>query len=101
MKFTLNNIPLLMTTILLLSACSTSPLQSTRLNKAETYMIQAEHALLSKQTNNMKVAENNIGIANAYLATIKDNVKFLSKSELNRFETLKVKSKAIDARIVR
>ena len=82
--------------LILVSGCSTTPLQSTRLNKAETYIIQAEQAI---SAHKMKIATNNMGTAKAYLDTLKDNLKFLTKAEVKRFNLLKVRAKAVSSRI--
>ncbi len=78
--------------VLLISGCSTTPLQTTRLDKAETYMMQAEQAITA---NRMKLATNNMGTAKAYLDTLKDNLKFLSKNEVKRYHLLRGRAKGI------
>ncbi len=82
--------------VFLISGCSSTPLQSTRLNKAEAFMTQAEQAI---EAQKMNIAQNNMGTAKAYLDTLKDNLKFLSKAEVKRFNSLKVKAKVISSRI--
>jgi hypothetical protein len=82
--------------LIIVSGCSTTPLRSTRLNKAETYIIQAEQAI---SAHKMNIATHNMGTAKAYLDTIKDNLKFLTKAEVKRFNLLKVRAKTISSRI--
>jgi len=82
--------------VFIIAGCSTTALQSTRLNKAETYLIQAEQALV---TNRISLAKNNIGTAKAYLDTLKDNLKFLTKAEVKLYHKLRVKEKATAAKI--
>ena len=83
--------------IVFLTACSTQKLQTTRLDKAETYIVQAEQAISIKR---MTSATNNMGTAKAYLDTLKDNLKFLSKSEVKRYHLLRARAKNIASRIV-
>ncbi len=101
MKTRVNNLLLLITFVSFLTGCSSTPLQSTRLNKAETYMIQAEQALSSTQADRKNIAINNIGISQAYLATIKDNLKFLTKVEKKRYYALVTRAKGIEGRVRR
>jgi len=82
--------------VLLISGCSSTPLQSQRLNKAETYIIQAEQALTA---NKRKLAINDMGTAKAYLDTLKDNLKFLSKSEVKRYHKLRSREKNTAAKV--
>ncbi len=83
-------------TALMITGCSTTPLQSTRLNKAETYIIQAEQAYTNSRTI---IAKNNIGTAKAYLDTLKDNLKFLSKSEIKRYNTLRAREATTQSKL--
>ena len=83
--------------LLLITACSTQKLQTTRLDKAETYIIQAEQALTIQK---MRIATNNMGTANAYLDTLKDNLKFLKKPEVKRYHLLRARAKKLASRIV-
>ena len=101
MKHSLKNIVLAMTAATVVTACTSGPLQSTRMSKAEGYMTQAEQALATNSPNKMKVAESNIGTAKAYIHTVRDNIKHLSKAEKIRYNSLKAKADAIDSRIVR
>ena len=82
---------------LVISGCSTTPLQSKRLNKSETFMIQAEQAISS---NKLKLAKANIGTAKAYLDTLKDNLKFLTKAEVKRYHRLRAKEKLISKTLI-
>jgi len=82
--------------ILIISACSSTPLQTTRLNKAETYIIQAEQALAANRIN---IAVNDMGTAKAYLDTLKDNLKFLSKTEVKRYNELRAREKVTATRV--
>jgi len=101
MKSIVKNLLSSVTIVSLLAGCSTTPLQSTRLNKAESYMIQAEQALSSTQAGRMNVAINNIGISKAYLATTRDNLKFLTKSEKKRYHVLVARANGIERRVKR
>ena len=101
MKSIVKNLLSSVTIVSLLAGCSSTPLQSTRLNKAESYMIQAEQALSSTQAGRMNVAINNIGISKAYLATTKDNLKFLTNTEKKRYHLLVARVKGIEGRVKR
>jgi type III secretory pathway lipoprotein EscJ len=76
--------------LVLLSACSSTPLQSSRLDKAETNITQAEQILTqSSDVNAMKTADEKLGVARSYLATVLDNKKYLNKTQLQKYEALK------------
>jgi hypothetical protein len=95
----MNQINLLLisaTITLLLTACTGASLQSSRLDKAESFMIQAEQAI---SMNNMRVAQENIGTSNAYILTLKDNFKFLSDEEKSRYNNLKARIEKINQRV--
>lgn len=68
------------------------PLQSGRLDTAESHIIQAEHALQRKQ---IRIADENLGTASAYLLTLRDNKKALTKNELKRYQALKQRSEGL------
>jgi hypothetical protein len=85
---------------ILLSACSSIPLQTKRMDLAEDLIVEAEQALASKPKNPpVRFAIENIGTANAYLATVNDNKKFLTGYELKRYELLKHRADGIMTRI--
>ena len=85
---------------LLLSGCSTAALQTSRLDTAEEYIVQAEQAIGSSPNQTQIIyATESLGTANAYLATLKDNKKHLSKQELERFKALKLRAKNLQNRI--
>ena len=83
---------------LLLSACSTTNLQTIRMDKSEQQIIIAEQAL--SQSDN-EVAIDNIGSASAYLATVTDFINFLSNKEKIRLKNLKQKADKINRMIPR
>ncbi len=83
---------------LLLNACSTTNLQTIRMDRAEQQIILAEQALA--QSNN-EVASDNIGSATAYLATVSDFINFLSSKEKIRLKSLKQKTAKINGMIPR
>ena len=86
--------------LLFLTACSSTALQSKRLNTAEDFIIQAEQALSRSPSNTqIRIADENLGTAHAYLATIYDQRKFLSKHELKRYQTLKQRVDGLYKRI--
>ena len=80
-----------------LSSCSTSNLQSGRLDSAESYILQAEQRLSTG--GNKRVAAENIGTAKAYLGTLRDHKKYLTKGELARYQTLLQRSNKLSKRI--
>lgn len=82
--------------LLLLSACSTGSLQMDRMDTAEAYITQAEQALGKGQ---MMIADDKLGIATAYLATVADHKKFLSKAELDRYNQLTSRIQRLTKRI--
>ncbi len=76
--------------LLLLGACSSVPLQTSRLNDAESNIREAEHILArSSSTAAMRAADERLGVARSYIATVFDNKKYLSKSQLQRYHALK------------
>jgi len=81
---------------ILILGCSSTPLQSQRLNKAETYIIQAEQALTA---NRKQLATQDMGTAKAYLDTLKDNLKFLTKTEVKRYHNLRAREKNTSAKV--
>lgn len=74
--------------VILLSACSTTSLQSARMDEAEQQTILAEQALRQKDHNSAVVAKETAGTANAYLATVRDYIKFLTPAEKARLTSL-------------
>ena len=89
----------ILTILTLLTGCSTSSVQSKRLDTAEELIIQTERDLTSTigDTNKLK-AQEKLGTANAYLATLKDYQKSLTKEELERYKALTKKSDALSKR---
>jgi hypothetical protein len=84
-----------------LSACSSSSsLQSNRLDTAEEHILEAEQALAnSAGSAGIKIADDNLGTANAYLATLNDHKKYLTENELKRYQALKQRSDGLLKRI--
>jgi len=78
-----------------LSACSTSNLQSTRMDKAEEQIVLAEQAL---NQSNKSVASQSIGTASAYLATVTDFINSLNDRDKGRLKRLKQKVDIIERR---
>ena len=86
--------------ITLLSACSTSSLQTKRLDTAENLIIQAEQTLSSPSGQKYKQQINeDLGTANAYLATLNDYKKSLNKAEIERYKALKRRSNVLMQRV--
>ena len=48
---------------------------------------------------NKAAATENIGTAKAYLGTLRDYKKFLTKAELNRYKTLNLRAKELSKNI--
>jgi hypothetical protein len=71
---------------ILLQACTSTPLQSSRLNSAEDDILQAEQALSASK---VKIAENYLGTAAAYLATVEDYKNRLSSNEKKKYQGLR------------
>ena len=84
-----------------LTSCSSTPLQSKRLEAAETHIMQAEQALANSSDDDIevRVADENLGTATAYLATINDQKKYLSENEMKQFQALKQRAKDLSRRI--
>ena len=83
-------ISLITSVIFQLSACSTTSLQSNRLDSAESYIVRAEKIIANSPRKAEKnLAEENLGTATAYLETLRDNRKFLTKDEHKRRQELK------------
>ncbi len=81
---------LLITIFFFLSGCSSTSLQSKRLDTAESFIVEAEHILDSPPHRDRITAINeNLGTANAYLLTLKDNKKYLSENEKKRYPSIK------------
>ena len=74
--------------------CSSGPLQSGRLDNAEEYILRAQ-----EQINQPILANETLGTANAFLATVKDNKFRLSQAEKTRYELLLKKSKVVSRKI--
>ncbi len=82
------------------SACSTSSLQSNRLDTAEEHILQAEQALANSSGSlGIRIADENLGTANAYLATLHDHKKYLTENELKRYQALKQRTDGLLKRI--
>ncbi len=82
--------------VIQLTGCSTSGLQSGRLDSVETYLSQAEQSF---SANRKMDAVNNLGTAKAYLGTLRDYKKFLSKEELQRYQALNRRATELTKRI--
>lgn len=83
-------IAIIITVIFQLSACSNANLQSNRLDSAESYIERAEQIIANSPGETEKnLAEENLGTAIAYLETVRDNRKFLTKDEYKRRLELK------------
>ena len=82
--------------LLAITGCATSNLQGSRLDAAEEHLIQAERASAS---NKVTLADNNLGVATAYLATLKDNKKRLTESQKKRYQTLLQREKNLARKI--
>lgn len=87
---------LLSFSLALLVACSSTPLQTSRLDTAESEIIQAEQILArSSGIRGMKAADDKLGAASSYLATVLDNKKYLNKNQLQRYAALKRRLDAV------
>ena len=82
--------------LFILSGCSSPSLQMSRMDEAEAYITQAEMALKNAQ---VMIADDKLGVATAYLATVADHKKFLTKAELGRYEQLKFRADRLSKRI--
>lgn len=80
-----------------LSSCSTKNLQSDRLDSAESYIQQAEQSLSS--AGNKQNAANNLGTAKAYLGTLRDHKKYLTKNEFKRYQALTQRTNTLSKRL--
>ena len=83
---------ILLTTALtttLLVGCSNAPVQTDRLNTVEDLLFDAEN-VLSRNTgpNPKQYAKENLDTAGAYLLTLRDNKKLLSKIQMKRYNSL-------------
>lgn len=93
---------LIITVIFQLSACSNANLQSNRLDSAESYIERAEQIIANSPGETEKnLAEENLGTAIAYLETVRDNRKFLTKEERKRRLELKQRAKTLSKLIYR
>ena len=81
---------------LTLVACSSGPLQSGRLDNAEEYIMRAQ-----TQMDQPIFANETLGTATAFLATVKDNKFRLTKEELARYESLLKQSNDLSRQINR
>jgi len=81
--------------LLVVTACSTASLQTVRMDKAEEQIILAEQALSQASSNRAIIAKENAGTANAYLATVRDYIKFLTPNEKARLQTLQQRVNSI------
>jgi len=83
-------ISIIITAIFQLSACTNASLQSNRLDAAESYIVRAEKIIANSSGKAEKnLAEESLGTATAYLETVRDNRKFLTKNEHKRRQELK------------
>ena len=84
-----------------LSSCSSTPLQSIRLEAAEIHIMQAEQALANSSGNEteIRIADENLGTATAYLATLNDQKKYLSENEMKQYQALKQRAENLSKRI--
>jgi len=95
-------ITIIITVIFQLSACSNANLQSNRLDSAESYIERAEQIIANSPGEIEKnLAEENLGTAIAYLETVRDNRKFLTKEERKRRLELKRRAKNLSDSIRR
>ncbi len=93
---------LIITVIFQLSACSRTNLQSNRLDSAESYIERAEQIIANSPRKAEKnLAKENLGTATAYLETVRDNRKFLTKEERKRRLELKQRAKTLSKLIYR
>ena len=76
--------------------CSSGPLQSGRLDNAEEHITRAQ-----AQANQPILANETLGTATAFLATVKDNKFRLTEQELARYEMLLKRSKMVSGEINR
>lgn len=83
-------------TTLALSACSGIPIQGNRLSEAENYIRGAERALADSR---ILIARDNLGVANAYLATLKDNRKLLTRDEQKHYHTLLKRAETLNKKL--
>ena len=93
-------IGMLVTFAFLQVACSTQTLQHDRLDLAENYIVKAEGIIANSRGENDKIlAQETLGTAKAYLETLRDNRKFLSKQENKRRLDLKQRAEALSKAI--
>ncbi len=86
--------------IVVLSACSSTPLQRSRLDAAEINIMQAEQILSqSSSLKAMIAADEKLGAARSYLATVLDNKTYLNKAELQKYAALKQRLNSVYRRI--
>ncbi len=83
--------------IIVLQACSGTPLQTKRLNEAENHIVLAEQSISNPR--NINYTQENIGSAKAFLATVNDFKKFLSKVELSRLNALNTRLNSLEKRV--
>ncbi len=87
-------------TAVLLTGCSTAPVQGDRLNTAEELLIDVENILARSSEPNAKLyAKEQLGSANAYLLTLKDNKKVLTKTQLQRYNALLQRASSLQKRV--
>jgi len=86
--------------LLLQTACSQDTLQTDRLNLAENYIGKAEQIVTRSvgEKDNI-LAEESLGTAKAYLETLRDNKKFLTEQEEKRRLELKQRADQLLKRI--
>ncbi|MCF6189555.1 MAG: hypothetical protein L3J51_03665 [Cocleimonas sp.] len=85
----------LISMFMLLTACGGS-LQAGRMDNAEGHFILAERAI---SASNVRVANDSLGTAKAFLATVNDFKKSLNIHELRRFEALKKREAKVERTI--
>ncbi len=96
MKHTIKLLFILLSLSLFLQACSSTPLQRSRLNEAEDHLVSSEQALAASK---ISAAESYLGTATAYLATLQDFKKSLSLSEEKKLEVLLQREKRLSQAI--
>ena len=88
------------TVLMMLTACSTSSVQTKRLNTVEELILQTEHDLTNSSGSSNKIkAQEKLGTAKAYLATLKDYQKSLTTKELARYKDLTKKSEELSKQV--
>ena len=90
----------ILSSLLLQTACSQDRLQTDRLNLAENYIGKAEQIVTHSTGGEDNIlAEETLGTAKAYLETVRDNKKFLTEQEERRRLELKQRADQLLKRI--